>query len=82
MDHGRRRMYAMSQRPPSQTSPRLVASSSAVAHFWRLLSDFVSLRSAPHSWRDHTPPGHPFIHFHPHSSSFVLNPPVAYVAPV
>ena len=81
MDHGRSRMYQLDSGPASTVPTPLLASRSAVACFWRLLTDFVSLRSLPQSWSIHAPHGHPFIHFHPASASFVLNLPAAAAVP-
>jgi hypothetical protein len=76
MDHGRRCMYALSTGPPSATPFHVIASRSAVARFWSLLADFVSLRCVPASWRNSLQPGHPFITFDPASGTFqVARPP-------
>ena len=77
MDHGRRRMYALSLGPPPPTPLHVTASRSAVARFWVLLADFVALRCTPASWRDALPPAHPFICFDPASGTFVVNRPAA-----
>jgi len=77
MDHGRRRMYALSLGPPPPTPLHITASRSAVARFWVLLTDFVAQRCSPASWRDTLPPGHPFICFDPASGTFVVNRPAA-----
>lgn len=75
MDHGRRKMYALSTGPPPATPVHDVCARSAAARFWDLLSDFVSLGCAPSSWRGRAPPGHPFIHFHADSNAFVVHRP-------
>ena len=75
MDHGRRRMYALSTGPPPQTPLHVSSSRSAVARFWELLADFVALRCVPASWQDHCPLGHPFIHFDPATSQFAVHRP-------
>jgi hypothetical protein len=77
MDHGRRRMYALSLGPPPHTPLHITASRSAVARFWVLLADFVALRCTPASWHDALPPGHPFICVDPASGTFVVNRPAA-----
>lgn len=75
MDHGRRRMYALSSGPPPPTPLHVSSGRSAVARFWELLVDFVSLGCAPASWQAHCPPGHPFIHFQPASGSYSVHRP-------
>jgi len=75
MDHGRRRMYALSTGPAPATPIHVICARSAVARFWALLADFVALRCAPASWQAHVPPGHPFIHFDPQSNSLAVHPP-------
>lgn len=75
MDHGRRRMYALSCGPPPAAPLHLTSARSAVARFWELLTDFVALRCVPASWRERAPPGHPFIHYDPASSGFLINYP-------
>ncbi|KAL4859077.1 Retrovirus-related Pol polyprotein from type-2 retrotransposable element R2DM [Chlorella vulgaris] len=70
MDHGRRRMYAMSLAPPPLPPLVPVCLRSARARFWTLLTDFVALRCAPASWQAHLPPGHPFIYFDAAAATF------------
>ncbi|KAL4852850.1 Transposon TX1 uncharacterized protein [Chlorella vulgaris] len=48
MDHGRRRMYAMSLAPPPLPPLVPVCLRSARARFWTLLADFVALRTRRH----------------------------------
>ena len=75
MDHGRRRMYAMSTGPPPATPLHVTCARSSVAHFWKLLADFTALRCAPDNWRRPLPPTHPFLCYDPASSSFRVNRP-------
>jgi hypothetical protein len=75
MDHGRRRMYALSLGPPPATPLHVSSSRSAVAYFWERLTDFVALRRVPASWRASVPLGHPFIHFDPASALFFVHRP-------
>ena len=75
MDHGRRRMFALSTGPARPTPVHVTASRSAVARFWALLADVVALRRVPLGWQERVPPGHPFIHFDPATSSFAVTPP-------
>eukprot|EP00887_Chlorella_sp_A99_P006692 scaffold3.g6692.t1 len=79
MDHGRRRMYALSVAPPvpgaAPAPPHVVCARSAVARFWSLLADFVALRCAPRSWAPAVAPDHPFICYDPASSSFRVHRP-------
>ncbi|KAL4856066.1 Transposon TX1 uncharacterized protein [Chlorella vulgaris] len=72
MDHGRRRMYAMSLAPPPLPPLVPVCLRSARARFWTLLTDFVALRCAPASWQAHLPPGHPFIYFDAAAATFKM----------
>lgn len=80
MDHGRRLMYALSTGPPPTAPIPAVAARSARARFWSILTDFLALSCAPPSWRQHCPPGHPFIHLNPATNSLALNLPTAAVA--
>lgn len=77
MDHGRKRMYALSLGPPPETPLHVSSARSSVARFWDLLSDFVALRCAPDSWRERLTPTHPFIAFDPASSAFRVHRPAA-----
>lgn len=83
MDHGRRRMYAVSHGPaipPPAASIVELCGRSAVARFWSHLSDFVALGCVPAAWREHLPAQHPFICYDPASASFAVSRPV--VGPV
>ena len=75
MDHGRRVMLSRRFGPPTTRPPAAVASRSAVARFWSLLSDFVTLGCVPAKWAARIPPGHPLIHYDPVSSSFRVHLP-------
>lgn len=77
MDHGRKRMYALSSGPPPATPLHVSCARSSVARFWDLLSDFVALRCAPDSWRERLTPAHPFIAFDPATSTFRVHRPAA-----
>lgn len=77
MDHGRKRMYALSLGPPPTTPLHVSSARSSVARFWDLLSDFVALRCAPNSWRQRLTPTHPFIAFDPATSTFRVHCPAA-----
>ena len=77
MDHGRKRMFALSSGPPPTTPLHISCAHSSVARFWDLLSDFVALRCAPDSWSEHLAPTHPFIAFDPAASSFRVHRPAA-----
>ncbi|KAI3427176.1 hypothetical protein D9Q98_007113 [Chlorella vulgaris] len=82
MDHGRRRMYAMSLAPPPLPPLVPVCLRSARARFWTLLTDFVALRCAPASWQAHLPPGHPFIYFDAAAATFKVALPAAAAPPL
>ncbi|KAI3428647.1 hypothetical protein D9Q98_007470 [Chlorella vulgaris] len=82
MDHGRRRMYAMSLAPPPLPPLVPVCLRSARARFWTLLTDFVALRCAPASWQAHLPPGHPFIYFDAAAAAFKVALPAAAAPPL
>ncbi|KAI3432715.1 hypothetical protein D9Q98_004258 [Chlorella vulgaris] len=82
MDHGRRRMYAMSLAPPPVPPLVPVCLRSARARFWTLLTDFVALRCAPASWQAHLPPGHPFIYFDAAVATFKVALPAAAAPPL
>ena len=70
MDHGRRRMYALSAGPPQATPIHVTCARSSVGTFWSLLADFVVLRCAPDTWRQQLPPAHPlFAMILPHHRS-------------
>ena len=75
MDHGRRRMFALSTGPPPASPLHVICARSSVAHFWKLLADFAALRCAADAWRRQLPPAHPFLCFDPASSSFRVNRP-------
>ena len=75
MDHGRRRMFALSTGPPPPTPLHVSSSRSAVARFWEFLCDFTALRCVPVSWQSRLPLGHPFIHFDPAVPSFRVHRP-------
>ena len=77
MDHGRKRMFALSSGPPPPVPLHISCARSSVARFWDLLSDFVALRCAPASWAEHLSPAHPFIAFDPATSSFRVHRPAA-----
>jgi len=74
MEHGRRLLWALSSGPPPTTPLTVTAAHAARTRFWSRLSDFVALRTAPASWLEHCPPGHPFIHLDPTSGSLTLHP--------
>lgn len=73
MDHGRRRMYALSLGPPPPTPLVDCCARSASARFWELLTDFVALRCIPESWQ--LSPTHPFISFDPATAYFRVHRP-------
>ena len=75
MDHGRRRMYAMSTGPPPAAPLHTICARSAVARFWELLADFVVLGCAPGAWRTCLSSTHPFVAFDPGTSSFRVHRP-------
>ena len=77
MDSGRRRMAKQSPscRCNAQARSTLVQSAArqAAVRFWDLLQDFCALSMAPKAWQISVLRGHPFMHWEPAESRWLLS---------